>query len=168
MLNATALLATPPTVTKTLPVVAPLGTGTAMLASFQLVVVAATPLNVTVLVPCVDPKPMPAIVTDSPTAPDVGDRLVMVGAANDALSDATHKMTRTTSCHCCHFLFMVRSLPSFLRLVTTDETFRRRQLQRSAVTTYGAGGRGMKKGYVTVIASAPPALDDVTPLAWPS
>src|SRR5260221_3735084 len=44
-------------------------------------VVAAVPLNFTVLVPCVVPKFVPVIVTDEPTAPDVGDRLVMLGAA---------------------------------------------------------------------------------------
>ena len=47
----TALLATPPTVTTTLPVVAPLGTGTTMEAALQLVGVAAVPLKVTVLLP---------------------------------------------------------------------------------------------------------------------
>jgi hypothetical protein len=47
----TPLLATPPTVTTTLPVVVPAGTGTAMLVALQLVAAAATPLNVTVLVP---------------------------------------------------------------------------------------------------------------------
>jgi hypothetical protein len=45
------LLATPPTVTTTFPVVAPAGTGTTMLPALQLVGVPATPLNVTVLVP---------------------------------------------------------------------------------------------------------------------
>jgi hypothetical protein len=47
----TPLLATPPTVTTTLPVVAPAGTGTTMLVALQLVAAAATPLNVTALVP---------------------------------------------------------------------------------------------------------------------
>src|SRR5256885_11850821 len=41
----TPLLATPPTVTITLPVVAPVGTGATMLVALQLVGVAATPLN---------------------------------------------------------------------------------------------------------------------------
>jgi hypothetical protein len=50
-LNVTPLLAVPPTVTTTLPVVAPAGTGTAMLVALQPVGVAAVPLNVTVLVP---------------------------------------------------------------------------------------------------------------------
>src|SRR5215469_9723795 len=79
--NATPLLATPPTVTTTFPVVAPLGTGATMLVALQLVGVAAVPLNVTVLVPCVDPKFAPLIVIDVPTAPDVGLWLVMLGAA---------------------------------------------------------------------------------------
>jgi hypothetical protein len=41
----TPLLATPPTVTTTLPVVAPDGTGATMLVALQLVGVAAVPLN---------------------------------------------------------------------------------------------------------------------------
>ena len=46
------LLAKPPTVTTTLPVVAPVGTLTTMLVALQLVAVPAlVPLNVTVLVP---------------------------------------------------------------------------------------------------------------------
>ena len=49
--NSTALLATPATVATTFPVIAPLGTKATMLVAFQLVGVAATPLNVTVLVP---------------------------------------------------------------------------------------------------------------------
>src|SRR5208337_2677263 len=76
----TPLLATPPTVTMTLPVVAPLGTGTVMLVPLQAVGVPAVPLNVTVLVPCVTPKFVPAIITDVPTDPDIGFRLVMLGA----------------------------------------------------------------------------------------
>jgi hypothetical protein len=38
-------------------------------------------LNVTVFEPCVDPKPVPLIVTDVATAPEVGEMLVMFGAA---------------------------------------------------------------------------------------
>ena len=45
------LLATPPTVTTTFPVVAPVGTVVAMLVALQVVIVAAVPLKVTVLVP---------------------------------------------------------------------------------------------------------------------
>ena len=103
----TPLLATPPTVTTTLPVVAPVGTGTAMLVALQLVGVAAVPLNVTVLVPCVAPKFVPVIVTDVPTAPDVGVKLVMVGAGAvtvklDAVArhsaDRHHHIARRRSC----------------------------------------------------------------------
>ena len=82
----TALLARPPTVTTTFPVVAPLGTGTAMLVALQLVGVPAVPLKVTVLVPWVEPKFVPVIVTDVPTAPDVGDKLVMLGAVPPPLA----------------------------------------------------------------------------------
>jgi hypothetical protein len=49
--NATPLLASPPTVTTTGPVLAPDGTGTAMLVLPQLVGEAVVPLNVIVLVP---------------------------------------------------------------------------------------------------------------------
>src|SRR5690242_1300891 len=49
--KGTPLLATPPTVTTTLPVKAPFGTGTVMLEAPQLVGVAVTPLKVTVLEP---------------------------------------------------------------------------------------------------------------------
>jgi len=75
----TPLLAMPATVTTTLPVTAPAGTGTTMLVALQFVGVAAVPLNVTVLVPCVAPKFVPAIVTEVPAAPEVGLRLVMLG-----------------------------------------------------------------------------------------
>ena len=47
----TALLAIAPTVTSTLPVVAPTGTMAVILVALQLVTVALTPLKVTVLVP---------------------------------------------------------------------------------------------------------------------
>jgi hypothetical protein len=77
--KVTPLLATPPTVTTTFPVVAPAGTGATMLVALQLVAVAAIPLNVTALVPCVAPKFAPLIVTDAPANPDVGFRLVMLG-----------------------------------------------------------------------------------------
>ena len=76
----TALLARPPTVTTTLPVVAPAGTGTTMLDADQVVGVALVPLNVTVLVPLVAPKLLPLIVTAVPTGPLDGARLVSVGA----------------------------------------------------------------------------------------
>ena len=75
----TPLLATPPTVTTTFPVVAPLGTGTTILVAVQLVGVAAVLLNVTVLLPWVAPKPVPVMVTEILTAPETGDKLVMLG-----------------------------------------------------------------------------------------
>jgi hypothetical protein len=78
--NVTPLLARPATVTTTGPVVAPVGTGTTIEVAPQLVGVAATPLNVTVLVPCVAPKFVPLIVTEVPTGPDVGDSPLMLGA----------------------------------------------------------------------------------------
>ncbi len=73
------LLWTPPTVTTTGPVVAPAGTEVMMLVALQFDTVALVPLKVTVLVPCVAPKLVPVIVTDTPTAPLVWLRLVMVG-----------------------------------------------------------------------------------------
>jgi len=78
--NDTPLLATPPTVSTTLPVVAPVGTTATMEVLLQLVIeVADVPLNFTVLVPCVVPKFVPVIVTEAPTAPEVGERLLIVG-----------------------------------------------------------------------------------------
>ena len=77
--NATPLLAIPPTVTTTLPVVAPFGTGATMLLALQLVGVAEMPLKVTMLVPWLAPKLEPAMVTDVPITPDVGFRLVTLG-----------------------------------------------------------------------------------------
>ena len=67
----TPLLANPPTVTTTLPVVAPLGTGVIMVVAFQLVGDAVVPLNVTVLLPWLVPKLVPVIVITVPTAPEV-------------------------------------------------------------------------------------------------
>src|SRR5260370_11039909 len=79
------LLATPPTVTTTLPVVAPAGTGTVMLVAVQLLAVpAGVPLNVTVLEPCGVPKLAPVIVTGVPTGPEAGFRFVMLGGAPPA------------------------------------------------------------------------------------
>jgi hypothetical protein len=84
--NVTPLLATPPTVTVTLPVVAPAGTGATMLVADQVVGVAAVPLKRTVLAPCVAPKFVPVIVTEVPTGPLVGDRLVTLGTVTVKLS----------------------------------------------------------------------------------
>jgi len=73
------LLDVPETLTTTLPVVAPDGTVATMVVEFQLVAAAVVPLNLTVLLPWLDPKFVPVMVTGAPTAPEVGDRLVMVG-----------------------------------------------------------------------------------------
>jgi hypothetical protein len=78
--NGTPLLARPPTVTTTSPVVAPLGTRTVMLVSLQAVGDALTPLNDTVLVACKAPNPEPAITTEVPTGPDEGVTLELTGA----------------------------------------------------------------------------------------
>lgn len=79
--NSAPLLDRPFTVTTTLPVVAPTGTVTRMPVPFQLVGVARVPLKVTVLAPCVGPKLVPAMVTEVPTEPTFGERLLMVGGA---------------------------------------------------------------------------------------
>jgi hypothetical protein len=75
-----ALLAVPPTVTTTLPVVAPLGTEATIAVLPQLVGVAVVPLNLTVLVPWLAPKFAPLIETEVPTGPEAGDRLEILGA----------------------------------------------------------------------------------------
>lgn len=74
------LLARPPTVTVTFPVVAPLGTVAAMLVLVQLVGVAVVPLKLRVLLPWLAPKLVPVIVTGVPTAPALIERLVIAGA----------------------------------------------------------------------------------------
>jgi hypothetical protein len=75
------LLAIPPTITTTLPVVAAVGTDALIeVALHELIVVALVPLNCTELPAWVVPNPVPVIVTEAPTAPEVGDKLVMLGA----------------------------------------------------------------------------------------
>jgi hypothetical protein len=70
----------PPTVTTTFPVVAPVGTLIVIVPAAQVPAVpAGSPLKVTVLEPCGLPKPLPRMVTNVPTAPVVGDRLVTLG-----------------------------------------------------------------------------------------
>jgi len=70
------------TVRDTTPPAAPVGTGTPMLPSFQLVGVAAVLPKETVLDPAawVAPKFAPDIVTPVPYLPEVGETLVIVGA----------------------------------------------------------------------------------------
>ena len=94
------LLFTPLALTTTLPVVAPLGTIATIDVALQLLmVVAVVTLNFTVPLPWVAPKFVPVIVTDAPTAPEVGDKLVMLGAAttvNDDPALATPLTVTTT------------------------------------------------------------------------
>ena len=78
-MKLTPLLLTPPAFTTTFPVVAPVGTGTTMLVAAQVVGVAVVVLNLIVLLPWVVPRLVPVIVTEAPTAPVVGERVVMVG-----------------------------------------------------------------------------------------
>ena len=79
------LLANPPTVTTTFPVVAPVGTFTVILVALQAEAVAAdVPLKVTVLVPWLAPKLAPVIVTGVPTVPELMLRLVTLGATVNA------------------------------------------------------------------------------------
>jgi hypothetical protein len=75
----TPLLATPPTVTTTLPAAAPVGTGTMIDLAPQLVGAAAVPSKVTVLVPWLAPKLVPVMVIVAPTAPFVGEIPVTFG-----------------------------------------------------------------------------------------
>ncbi len=50
-----------------------------MLVALQLEGDADVPLNLTVLVPCVEPKFVPVIVTEAPTDPEDEERLVILG-----------------------------------------------------------------------------------------
>jgi hypothetical protein len=88
--KAAPLLATPLTVTTTLPLVAPAGTTAEILVALQLEMeLAAAPLNVTVLLPCVDPNPDPEITTGAPVDPELGDTPVIAGAPEDVTVKAT-------------------------------------------------------------------------------
>lgn len=93
------LLAPPPTVTTTLPEVAPAGTLIVMLVALQEEAVPAdVPLKVTVLVPCEAPKFVPAIVTGVPTAPEFGVSEEIVGAVELLLmGDELHPASRITA-----------------------------------------------------------------------
>src|SRR5256886_12292812 len=75
----TPAFATPPTVTTTLPVVAPAGTGTTMFVTLQLVGVAPIPLKVTVLDRKSTRLNSPHSETSDAGIPLVGLRPVMLG-----------------------------------------------------------------------------------------
>src|ERR1700721_2232999 len=81
------LLFTPLANTTTFPVVAPFGTVTAMLVALQVVTCAGVPLKLTVPDPCVATKPVPVIVTAAPHAPEVIDKVVMLGAGTTVKLD---------------------------------------------------------------------------------
>lgn len=86
--NDAPVLATPLTVTTTLPVVAPDGTVATMDVSLQLVMeVAGVPLKATVLVPWVAPKFVPEIVTNAPTAPVFVESVLIVGVRRTVNGD---------------------------------------------------------------------------------
>jgi hypothetical protein len=94
-----ALLAVPPTVTITSikPGRSVLGTGATILESDHEVGVVAIPPMVTVLLPCVVPKPEPLIVTDEPTGltgPADGEILAIAGAATANEQDSKLKISK--------------------------------------------------------------------------
>jgi hypothetical protein len=62
-----------------------------MFVLLQVVAVAAVPLKVTVLPPCVAPKFVPVIVTGVPTVPEVGLRVatIIIGAVGAWASPVT-------------------------------------------------------------------------------
>jgi len=93
----TPLLASPPTVTTTLPVVAPSGTVTVIEAALHSVAVAGVPLKVTVLLPCTAPKLVPAISTAAPSGPATGLRLPIAGVTLKAAPSLATPSTVTTT-----------------------------------------------------------------------
>ena len=77
--NAVAVLADPPGVfILILPVVAPVGTFVLILVAASLVIVAETPLKLTLVAPS---RLLPLIVTTVPTGPEVEVKLLIVGGA---------------------------------------------------------------------------------------
>ena len=67
-------------VTTTFPLVAPDGTDVVMVVSVQVVADALTPPKLIVPVLCVVPNPEPLIVTEVPTTPEEGLKLLITGA----------------------------------------------------------------------------------------
>jgi hypothetical protein len=71
----------PPTSTVIFPEIAPAGTAATMLVDVGVPLILATvPLNLTILLAGVVLKFVPVIVTEVPTGPEIGLKLVMVGA----------------------------------------------------------------------------------------
>jgi hypothetical protein len=79
IVNVTALLAAPFTVTTTGPVMALTGAVAVIEVALQFETDADTPLNVTVLLPCVVPNLKPVMVTTVPTGPLNGANCVIAG-----------------------------------------------------------------------------------------
>ena len=75
-------------VTESLPVVAPDGTTAISWVVVPELSVAVTPLNLTVLEVRVEEKLVPVMVTELPTAPLVGENVVMVGVVGGAVTVA--------------------------------------------------------------------------------
>ena len=95
--KVTPLLACPPTVTTTWPVVAPVGTVTVIEVSLQVVGVAEVPLKVTVLVPWVAPKLVPVIATDAPSGPAIGPNPLIPGVTVNVTPSLASPSTVTTT-----------------------------------------------------------------------
>jgi len=97
--NADPLLATPFTVTTTVPApeLAAVGTGAVMDVALQLVGVDGVPLKLTVLLPCRLPKPEPVIVTGVPAIPDGTDKLPILGTTVKATPLLGPLLTVTTT-----------------------------------------------------------------------
>jgi len=91
------LLASPTTVTTMFPVVAPDGTGTTMLVMLQLLGVAATPLNLSVLLPCEEPKFEPEIVTIAPGIPEEGETLEITGVGAEPTVNGNALLTNPSN-----------------------------------------------------------------------
>jgi hypothetical protein len=75
------LLFTAPATTTTLPLVAVAGTVVTMVVAVHVVAVAVVPLNLILPIPWGEPKFVPVMIKEAPTAPVVIDKLLMVGAA---------------------------------------------------------------------------------------
>jgi hypothetical protein len=82
-------------------VVAPAGTDATIFVALQLVGVAVVPLKFTKLAPWVTPKLVPLIVTDAPTAAEVGERLVILGgaAAKETVYEIRFARMKTATWH---------------------------------------------------------------------
>jgi hypothetical protein len=92
--NVTELLASPPTVTTTGPVVVPEGTVNVMAVLLHALVVTVTPLTWSVLEPWLVPKLVPFTVTVPPMGAAGGDKLVMT-TGGSAVLELTDTLSKT-------------------------------------------------------------------------